>query len=305
MVQDYATPHEVLVVNDNSTDETKYIIDEFKRSFDNLTLVDLTQEAKMISGKKFPLSMGIKSAKHDIVLLTDADCIPASEFWIQKMQEKFKGNIEIVLGYGAYRKRFGVLNLLIRFETFHTALQYLSYALAGIPYMGVGRNLSYRKEVFIRNKGFSAINKIPSGDDDLFINKVANKRNTAICIDPDTFTISEQKKTWNDWMSQKYRHYTTSKYYKPMHKFLLGLYSLTLFLVYPMFLVSLFFFNWWMSIGIYLVRLSIQAVIYLKAMRKLNEADLFPWFVLLDIWMFIYYIITLPAIWKAPRKSWN
>jgi cellulose synthase/poly-beta-1,6-N-acetylglucosamine synthase-like glycosyltransferase len=90
LVQDYATPHEVLVVNDNSTDETKYIIDEFKRSFDNLTLVDLTQEAKMISGKKFPLSMGIKSAKHDIVLLTDADCIPASEFWIQKMQEKFK-----------------------------------------------------------------------------------------------------------------------------------------------------------------------------------------------------------------------
>ncbi len=305
LVQDYATPHEILVVNDNSTDETKYIIDEFKRSFDNLTLVDLTQEAKMISGKKFPLSMGIKSAKHDIVLLTDADCIPASEFWIQKMQEKFKGNIEIVLGYGAYRKRFGVLNLLIRFETFHTALQYLSYALAGIPYMGVGRNLSYRKEVFIRNKGFSAINKIPSGDDDLFINKVANKRNTAICIDPDTFTISEHKKTWNDWMTQKYRHYTTGKYYKPIHKFLLGLYSLTLFLVYPMFLISLFFFNWWMSIGIYLVRLSIQAVIYLKAMRKLNEADLFPWFILLDIWMFIYYIITLPAIWKAPRKSWN
>jgi hypothetical protein len=82
---------------------------------------------------------------------------------------------EIVIGYGAYNKRPGLLNKIIRFETFHSALQYLSFALAGTPYMGVGRNLSYKKDVFLRNKGFSSINHIPGGDDDLFINKVANK----------------------------------------------------------------------------------------------------------------------------------
>ena len=126
LVQDYKTTYEVVLVNDNSTDDTKYLIDEFRKSFKNINLIQLTQEAKMISGKKFPLSMGIKSAKYEIVLLTDADCVPASEFWIQQMQDGYDENIEIVLGYGAYHKKPGLLNKLIRFETFHTALHYLS-----------------------------------------------------------------------------------------------------------------------------------------------------------------------------------
>ena len=119
--------------------------------------------------------MGIKEARHEIVLLTDADCVPASEFWIQKMQDGYQNGIEVILGYSPYHKKPGVLNKIIRFETFHSALQYLSYALAGSPYMGVGRNLSYKKELFFRNKGFSAVNHLPGGDDDLFINKVANR----------------------------------------------------------------------------------------------------------------------------------
>ncbi len=305
LVQNYKTTHEVVLVIDNSTDESKYIIDEFKRSFKNLNMVELTQEALMISGKKFPLSMGIKSAKYEIVLLTDADCVPASENWIQKMQDTYNEDIEIVLGYGAYHKQPGLLNKLIRFETFHTAIQYLSYALAGKAYMGVGRNLSYKKNVFFRNKGFSSINQIPSGDDDLFINQVATSTNTAISIDPETHTLSDSKRSWGEWMSQKYRHYTTSKYYKPIHKLLLGLYSFSLFLLYPMLIVSMVFFSWWIALIIFGVRFFVQAYVFFKTMKQLNESDLFPWFLLLDIWMFFYFIFTAPALWKAPRKNWN
>ena len=305
LVQDYKTTHEIIVVNDNSTDETKYIIDEYKKSFKNLVNIELTQEAKFIIGKKFPLSMGIKSAKYETLILTDADCVPASEFWVQQVQDAYDDAIEIVLGYGAYHKHAGILNKLIRFETFHSALQYFSYALAGIPYMGVGRNLSYKREVFMRSKGFSSINMIPSGDDDLFINKVATKHNTAIMIDPASHTLSEPKKTWNDWMRQKYRHYTTSKYYKPKHKFLLGLYSLSLGLLYPLFAASVVLYIWWIALAVLSFKLIIQAIILKKTMKKLNENDLWPYFILLDIWMFFYYIITLPAIFKKPKQKWN
>ncbi|MDO8995354.1 MAG: glycosyltransferase [Sediminibacterium sp.] len=305
LVQDYATTHEVVLVNDNSTDESKYVIDEFRRSFKNLNMIELTQEAKMISGKKFPLSMGIKSAKYEIVLLTDADCVPASENWIKKMQGAYNDETEIVLGYGAYHKKPGLLNKLIRFETFHTALQYFSYALAGKPYMGVGRNLSYKKEVFFKNKGFSSINQIPSGDDDLFINQVATADNTAILLDHDTHTLSDAKNSWGEWMTQKYRHYSTGKYYKPIHKFLLGLYSFSLFLVYPLLVLSILFFNWQLAVGVFALRFIVQAIVLYKGMNKLNEKDLYAWFLFLDIWMFFYYLFTVPAIWKAPRKNWN
>jgi len=190
LVQTYPTTHEVIVVNHNSQDETRYLLEEFKKNFKQLQVVNLEQEAKGIPGKKYPLSIGIKEARHEVILLTDADCVPASEHWLWKMQDAYSNGVEVVLGYGAFYKKPGMLNKLIRFETFHTALQYFSLALAGLPYMGVGRNLSYKKGLFLRNKGFSSINHVLSGDDDLFINQVANKHNTGIVIDPEAFTLS-------------------------------------------------------------------------------------------------------------------
>jgi glycosyltransferase involved in cell wall biosynthesis len=304
LVQTYPSTHEVIVVNHNSQDDTRFLLDEFKKTFKGLHIVNLEHEAIGIPGKKYPLSMGIKEARYEIVLLTDADCIPASEFWMQKMQDGYDNGIEVVLGYSPYKKGSGVLNKLIRFDTFHTALQYLSYALAGQPYMGVGRNLSYKKAVFLRNKGFSAINHLPGGDDDLFINKVANKDNTAIVVDPDTFTLSEPKKSFGEWFRQKTRHHSAAKYYKPLHKFLLGLYAASHALFYPLLLVSLFF-NWQMALSLYGVRLIVQGIIFQKSMRRLGEEDLFPWWWLLDIWMFLYYLIFSSTIWKKPRKSWK
>jgi len=304
LVQRYGSTHEVVVVNDNSVDDSKYILQELKKTFKSLNVVELTQEAKLIAGKKYPLSVGIREAKHELLLLTDADCVPSSDLWIQKMQDGYDKDIEIVLGYGAYHKKKGLLNKLIRFETFHTALQYLSYALAGIPYMGVGRNLSYRKDLFFKNKGFSSINHIPSGDDDLFINKAATKHNTAVVIDPDAITRSIPKTTWKGWMRQKARHYTTANYYKPAHKFLLGLYFSTQFIYYPLLAASVIFFDWKWTLIVFGPRLILQAVVLRKAMQKTGEGDLWPWFIFLDMWMFFYYIIFAPALWKKSSGKW-
>lgn len=305
LVQNYKTSHEVILVNDNSFDDTKYLIEELKKTFKNLVPVELTQEAKLIAGKKFPLSMGIKSARHETLLLTDADCVPASENWMQKMQDGYDQGIEVVLGYGAYNKNKGLLNKIIRFETFHTALQYMSYALAGIPYMGVGRNLSYKKDVFIRNKGFSSINQIPGGDDDLFINKVATKTNTTIVIDPEAHTLSEPKQTWGEWITQKTRHYSTAKYYQRKHKLFLGLYSATQFLFYPLLIIAAIVFNWWIVLSVFAVKFIVQSVIYYKTMKKLNEGDLWPWLIFFDVWMSVYYLIFIPALFKKPKVKWK
>jgi glycosyltransferase involved in cell wall biosynthesis len=305
LVQAYSTTHEVIVVNDNSFDDSKYLLEEFERNFKHLKIVELKQEAKMIPGKKFPLSVGIKTAKHEIVLLTDADCVPSSEHWIEKIQESYDDSTEIVLGYGAYHKKKGLLNRLIRWETFHTALQYLSYALAGKPYMGVGRNLSYKKVIFFRHKGFSSFNHISSGDDDLFINTAATKNNTKINISPEAFTLSDSPSNWNQWIKQKRRHYSTAKYYKPLHKFLLGLYSLSHFLFFPILITAIAFYSWQWSLLVFFIRFIIQIIILYPSMKKLNEKDLFPFFIFLDLWMFFYYFIFSITLLMKPRASWK
>ncbi|MBC8034305.1 MAG: glycosyltransferase [Chitinophagaceae bacterium] len=304
LVQHYPTTHEVIVVNHNSQDETKYLLEEFKKTFRHLQAVNLSHEAKGIPGKKYPLSIGIREAKYEVLLLTDSDCVPASEFWMNKMQEGYEEGIEIVLSYGAYNRRSGLLNKMIRFETFHSALQYLSFALAGKPYMGVGRNLSYKKDLFFKHKGFSSINHIPGGDDDLFISKVSTATNTAVVIDHDAITLSEPKTSFGDWIRQKNRHYTTGKYYKPLHKWLLGSYSASQFLFYPLFIASAVAFDWRFALIVFVIRMSVQAFYYYKAMGKLNEKDLFAWWWLMDMWMFFYYIIFVSALWKKPKKNW-
>lgn len=305
LVQNYRTTHEVIVVNDNSFDESKYILEEYRRNFKQLQLVELKQEARFIPGKKFPLSVGIKTAKHEIVLLTDADCVPATENWIDKMQQAYHDGVEIVLGYGALHKKKGFFNKIVRWETFHTALQYLSYSLGGQTYMGVGRNLSYKKSVFFRHKGFSAHNHVPGGDDDLFINKAATKKNTAIVVDEEAFTLSEPPQNMSQWIRQKKRHYTTSKYYKAIHKFLLGLYALSLFFYYPLFIAALFFYDWKLGLAAFGVRFVIQTIVLYKTLSKLKEKDLFPYFLLFDIGMFFYYLFFAPALYKKPQKKWK
>ena len=305
LVQEYKTTNEVIVVDDNSFDESKYIIEELQKTYRQLQYVQLKQEARFIPGKKFALSVGIKTARHEIVLLTDADCVPASEFWIERMQEGYGPGTEIVLGYGAHHKKRGLLNTLVRWETFQTGLQYLSYALAGVPYMGVGRNLSYKKSVFFRHKGFSSHNHIASGDDDLFINIAATKKNTEIIIDKEAFTLSASPKKWSEWIRQKNRHYSTGKYYKTTHKLLLGFYTATHFLFYPLLAASILFFNWELALSIFAVRLIIQTIFFYKTMSRLDEKDLYPWFLLLDIWMFFYYILFSFSMFRKPSKTWK
>lgn len=304
ILQRYSSTLQTMIVNDNSQDDSKYILQELNKTFKVLTIIELENEAKLIAGKKYPLSVGIREAKHEVLLLTDADCVPASENWVYKMQDAYEDGIDIVLGYGAYHKLPGFLNKVIRFETFHSALQYLSYALAGQTYMGVGRNLSYKRSLFLNNKGFASINHLPGGDDDLFINKVATKTNTAIVTDPEAHTLSTPKKTWKEWRRQKTRHFSTSKYYKSVHKFLLGLYSMAHFLFYPLVIAAAIMFDWRYAAGIFIVKSIVQFIIFSKAMKKLNEADLVKWIFVMDLWMVLYYIFFAPALFKKESKSW-
>jgi glycosyltransferase involved in cell wall biosynthesis len=240
--QDYPD-YEVIVVNDASEDDSIELLQSFTRKYKHLRIFDLERNLNFFSGKKFPLSLGIKSARHDIILLTDADCKPASPHWIRSMVSNYDSKTDIVLGYGTYRKTVGFLNQLIRYDAFLVAMQYLSFALSGKPYMGVGRNLSYKKELFYRTKGFTSHYKLKSGDDDLFINRTANRSNTKIEISPDAHTVSTAKASLVHWIIQKRRHYSTAQYYRPVFKFLLSLGYISKLLLYLSF-VALLFLNY-------------------------------------------------------------
>lgn len=297
---------EVLVVNHNSEDETFYVLNRLKEEYANLSVLHLTQDAKLIPGKKFPLSMGIKQAAHEHLVLTDADCVPSSNKWLAYMVNGFSSSKKIVLGYGPYLEYPGLLNRTIRFETAHAAIQYFSYALSGMAYMGVGRNLAYERSLFNDNKGFSSHNHITSGDDDLFINQIAKPTNVSVVLNPDAFTYSEPKQTEQEWLMQKSRHLSTGKFYKPLHKLLLGTYAFSHAMTWLFFWMSMFFYKFFIiAAGLFLLRWLIQWFIFGRCFKLLKVQDITRWLPFFDFWFLAFNIKNIPAIFFKTQKQWK
>ncbi len=296
---------EVIVVSDGSVDDTELLLIEMQAKYPHLNPIILGDNVNFFYGKKFPLSIGIKSAKYEHLLLTDADCEVTSKYWINDMASSFEGDKKVILGYGAYHNRKGLLNAIIRFETVQTAIQYLSYAIAGIPYMGVGRNLAYTKALFFEHQGFISHYRVGSGDDDLFIKQVANKRNTSIQISQDSFTLSEPEKSFGKWWGQKKRHYSSSGYYKPIHKFLLSLYPLTSLLFYVIFGLLIYFRSDPLYVYIpFALRMSSLYTIYGLSMHRLKESKLIPWIPVFEIGMLLLSPVIMLSNLFFRRDKW-
>ncbi len=297
---------EVIVVNDASTDNSLTFLQKIQKKHQHLTIINISKSTNYTGNKKNALTKGIIATSTDYLIFTDADCVPASEFWLHEISSTFSSQKTIVLGYGSYQKiKNSLLNKLIRYETLITATQYFSYAKIGLPYMGVGRNLAYKKELFEKANGLESHKHIQSGDDDLFINQIATKKNTEICFSKNSFTISKPHTTFKNWYKQKRRHITTAYYYKPIHQFLLGSYysSQLLFWVLAIILLA-FSFNWQLVIILIVIRLVFQYAILGNITRKLNEKDLFLWLPVLDILLVFIQITLYINNLIAKPKSW-
>jgi glycosyltransferase involved in cell wall biosynthesis len=301
--QDY--PYfQLVVVNDQSNDDTKMILKKWEYH-PRIKIVTITDDIPKRVGKKFALSLGIKAAKYDYLLLTDADCVPVDDQWITSMVSSFSDQTQIVLGYGAYQKKKGLLNMLVRFDTFLVALQYFSYSLLGKTYMGVGRNLAYKKSLFFDNKGFASHLHIPSGDDDLFIREVATEHNTTISIDRSAATISVPKESFFSWIRQKSRHLSTSTEYSFDLKVLLGLFSLTQLMFWFSFIYLMIDSSiLYVTLSIFALKTMVQYFIYFPFMKKMEEKDLGYFLLILDLLMILFQVIFGVANIFTKKKRW-
>ena len=266
---------EVIVVNDQSSDESIFFLDELSKKNQHLVVVDIDDFVTHPPGKKFALTLGVKTAKNEHILLIDADCIPNSKDWVKQMSSNFN-DADIILGYGAYENKSGLLNKIIRFDTFNVAQHYLSFALLDQTYMGVGRNLAYKKSLFFENKGFASHIHIASGDDDLFIQEISKKGTVAIEISENSHTVSEVIENWRDWFFQKRRHLSTSPLYKARFKFLLALFPVFQ-LLFLLSLVIIFVSTEDNSYIVILlaIKLLISYCINYRLMKRLNVFDLY------------------------------
>jgi poly-beta-1,6-N-acetyl-D-glucosamine synthase len=305
--QDYPL-YEVIVVNDCSEDSSYDVLGQLLIKYPHLRISTINKDQKFTHNKKFAQFIGIKAASNEILLFTDADCKPESDKWLSYMTSGFDTNTDFVLGYGGYQNKKGILNKYIRFDSIFIAMQYLGMALRGIPYMGVGRNLAYRRSLFFRNKGFGTHNHIISGDDDLFVNSIASKVNTKVEFRDGSHTISVPASTFSEFVKQKIRHFSTAKFYKLQHKLLLFIEPLTRMLFYILIAVIVSsLYLWPIAIAIFGIRLIVQIIVLNIAQKRLSEKGLLFYSLIFDIFSpvinGILYFRSLSI--RTKRNTWK
>ena len=281
--QDYPD-YEVIVVNDCSEDGSYDVLGNYLSRYPQLKISNVNKDPKFTHSKKFAQFIGIKAAKNDVLLFIDADCKPESDKWLAGMASHFDNKTDFVLGYGGYFKEKGLLNKYIRYDSMTIAMQYLGMAIRGIPYMGVGRNLSYRRSLYFRNKGFGAHNYLISGDDDLFVNANATKNNTSVEFRNGMHTRSVPATDFMSWFEQKKRHLTTARYYKFKDKLVLILEPASRVAFYGTLIILLFnLFLWPVVAGVFGIRLITQIIVFTLVGKKLNESGLVGFSLFFDI----------------------
>ncbi len=314
LTQDYPD-FEVIVVNDGGNEETEILLRDMKLQYPHLKSTFVPDGTTNLSTKKLALTLGIKAAQHEWLLLTDADCVPENKHWISCMARNFHDKTEFVLGYGAYLTEKGFLNKLITYDTLFNGLQYLGFAKAGKPYMGVGRNMAYRKEVFFRQKGFASTLHLRSGDDDLMVNQAANKLNTRVETSCESITWSKPHKKFRNWYFQKERHLSVSTFYRSASKFRLvlepvsrGLYYASGLALVVLALLSANFILAAIPVLLYLIRFAWQLLIINKSSRCFGSSKFFFTLPLFDILLPLIslYIMTFGRMGKkAVNISWK
>lgn len=286
--QDYPSGFEVVVVNDASEDDSEFVLAKLKREYDNLYYTTIPHDRQFSHGKKLALTLGVKAAKNEHLVFTDADCVPQSDKWLSHMANALLKK-DIVLGVGLYKKRRGFANRLLRYDTFMIAVQYLSFALKKKPYMGVGRNMAYTKKTFYDIGGFKSHSHILSGDDDLFIQEAATKNNVAIVTHPDAYTLSEPPNNFWEWCNQKKRHLTTSKFYKAKSKRLIGVEIFSRQLFWSSAIISMFFSTFAIvTTIIFFVKILVQFLVLGKVSRNMEQKNM--------IWIGILFDFLLPIV---------
>ncbi|WP_181858168.1 glycosyltransferase [Polaribacter sp. WD7] len=305
IINQHYDDYEIVLINDASSDKTASVMEEFKAKHDTIKIIDVENIEAFWGNKKYALTLGIKASKYNHLLFTDADCKPVSKNWISEMVQHFSKEKTIILGYGKYKREKSLVNLLVRYETLLTAIQYFSYAKLGSPYMAVGRNLAYHKDEFFNVKGFINHIHIKSGDDDLFIQDAALKDNTCICTSAKSFTESIAPSSFTAWFRQKRRHISTANHYKFKHQFFLGLFYISKICFYALAITLFFFVSWKLLLLPLLAYFTINYVLISVAAKKLKEKQIVYFLPFLEIGLMVFqFSIFITNLWSKP-KHWN
>lgn len=200
---------EVIVVDDESSDQTAQIVQKFASLHANIHLLNVGDQFPEMAAKKRPLSVGIQAAKGDWIVTTDADCrVPKT--WLAQMSAYMSHTTDVIIGYSQIKRSGDKLTFFEKLQgcDFLTLMSAAAgSANLGYPLAATGQNFAYRKALFEQVGGFQKVAHRPSGDDVLLLQimRKNTKNPIAFAMHPNSFASTHRTETPSSFWRQRKR----------------------------------------------------------------------------------------------------
>ena len=307
--QDYPEFEVIVIYEQSADDNCEDVLKLLQEKYPHLHHSFIPDSARYISHKKLGITMGIKASHYDWLVFTEPNCRPESNQWLRKMARNFTSNTDIVLGYSNYEKTKGWFNRKITFDTMLNSMRQLGRAIGGHPYTGCGRNLAYRKSLYYNQKGFASHLNLQRGEDDLFVNRTANKKNTRIETSPESIVRITAPHFKKNWAEDKLSYNMTSHYFKGISRYVMGFETCSRLLFFLAIIACLVYGIWiqdWITVGIasflWLIRFILLLVVFRKISIALGERKFYSTLLLFD-WMQPLWNLRFKIQQRAIRKD--
>jgi glycosyltransferase involved in cell wall biosynthesis len=302
--QEYSN-FEIVLINNASTDNTDQILDDLKTKHANIKVVNVENNEAFWANKKYALTLGIKAAKYEHLLFTNANCKPVSKYWITEMNNKFTTERTIVLGYSKFKREKSFLNIFIRFENLLNAIQCFTYTKHGTSYSAFANNMAYKRSDFFKANGYINHMKIKNGEADLFIKDVSNSKNTTFCISENSFIESNGSKSFKEWFLQKRELKFIKTKYAFRHRFLLNLFNTTKLFFITLAVILFCYYPYKIVLSIVLTYYLVQYIIIAVSAKKLKEPQIIFFLPFLEIGLLLIQISIFSANFISKPNNWK
>lgn len=302
---------EVVVVNDASTDDTEDVLTQLELAYPHLRHTFTPADARYVSHKRLSLTLGIKSARHEWLLLTEADCRPLTPYWLRSMSRHFGPDIQMVLGYANYeRNKRGLSRKSVFFNLFHQ-MQYLPWAMRHKAYRCSPDNLAYRKSLFMSHQGFASDVSLLEGATELLVNRHSTTTNTAVALSPEAKIECVLPVSAKQWRLKRTYYMETRRHFKGTFRYRLC-FNLKQCVVPLFYLAAAAAAGWgawhkqWIAVGVVaaltLLLCALKSVWFNRSARALGERSYqlsFWWY---ELRLHVWHAYSLASHLFAPRN---
>ena len=302
--QDYPD-FEVVVVDDCSSDGTEWYLAGLKLESDKLKTSRIIQETDFPNA--LVITIGVRAASKEWLIFLNPLCRIGSKGWLKTFATGIHSETEAIFGFVKYSNLEGSMQKFFRYENFNSFMLFGSARYLGIPMPVSDVNMAYKREDFLNRKGFAAVLDARFSENELYINKISDRKNSTFLFDRSSVVSFTGDTDWQDGMNFKKKQLLIKKKFTPGQKFFLSVNTISR-IAFDLIMVALLVLSPWRFwiAGIWLFKIIDELIWGMVAQKRIGEKNLFPGLLVLrSIVPYVNGYLSFIQLFRRKNRKWK